>query len=357
MVEVLRKEPVETRVDSAPRVRSFSDAIRPAWDAFVAACPEATFFHKSGWKDVLEEAFGHGTYYLYAEQDGEITGVLPLGHIKSALFGNALVSNPFCVYGGPAAVTDTAREALLDAAESLAIELNVDHLELRNLEPSGRDWHSKDLYVTFIAEIDPDQDANLKRIPRKQRAMVRKGMKAGLRGEIDGDLQRFFSMYATSVRNLGTPVFGKRYFDVLARVFADESEILTITHEGRPVSSVFSFYFRDQVLPYYGGGTAEARNTKANDFMYWELMRRAAERGIRWFDYGRSKQGTGSYAFKKNWGFEPRPLAYEYRLVRASEVPEINPLNPRYRMFIKAWQRLPLPIANALGPLVARNLG
>jgi len=118
-----------------------------------------------------------------------------------------------------------------------------------------------------------------------------------------------------------------------------------------------SFYFRDEVLPYYGGGTELAREVAGNDFMYWEVMRRACERGLRVFDYGRSKRGTGSFDFKKNWGFEPQPLHYEYRLVRGKRVPEHNPLNPRYRLLIKLWQRLPLALANRIGPHIVKNLG
>lgn len=337
------------------------------WDAFVETCSEATFFHRAGWKSAIEGGMGHRAYFLYAHSNGVIEGVLPLGHVKSFLFGNALMAAPFCVYGGVAANTDRARLTLHRAAEDLARRLNVDYLEMRNA-PFARSesteaplrsqgWLKKELYVTFRKEIDPDVEKNLLAIPRKQRAVVRKGIKAGLTSKIDSDFHRFFDAYAESVRNLGTPVFPKRFFSVLREVFGEDCEILTVEKDGRVVSSVMSFYFRDEVLPYYGGGTSEARAVKGNDFMYWELMRRAAERGIRVFDYGRSKVGTGSYSFKKNWGFEPQPLSYEYRLVKAREVPDINPLNPKYRLFINAWKRLPLPVSKLVGPFISRNLG
>ncbi len=165
--------------------------------------------------------------------------------------------------------------------------------------------------------------------------MVRKGIKAGLKGEVDEGVDRFFAAYAQSVHRLGTPVFSKRYFQILREVFGPDCE----------------------VLPYYGGGTEQARDVAGNDFMYWDLMRRACERGIRIFDYGRSKRGTGSFDFKKNWGFEPQALNYEYRLVKGKRVPELNPLNPKYRLLIKVWQRLPLALANRIGPHIARSLG
>lgn len=327
------------------------------WDAFVSACEEATFFHRAGWQQVIEKGTGHKTHFLYAEDEQGIQGVLPLGHVKSLLFGNNLVSAPFSVYGGVAANSDEARAALMQHAVNMAESLGVDSLEMRHQKPVNSNWPTKDLYVTFRKEIDPDPEVNMMAIPRKQRAMVRKGIKAGLVGVEDEGIDRFFDAYGASVRNLGTPIFPKKYFQLLKDIFKDDCRILCIEHEGQVVSAVMSFYFRDQVLPYYGGGPVAARSLKANDFMYWDLMRRSAEEGIRIFDYGRSKQGTGSYSFKKNWGFEPEPLYYEFHLVKATELPDINPLNPKYQLFIKAWQKLPLRLSQWIGPYLARNLG
>ena len=224
--------------------------------------------------------------------------------------------------------------------------------------PIHDDWTVKpDLYVGFSKEIDADPENNLLAIPRKQRAMVRKGIKAGLESRIDTDAATAHRIYAVSVRNLGTPVFPRSLFDNLLDVFGDAVDIVTITNDGTAVASVMNFYFRDQVLPYYGGGTAQARTLAANDFMYWEVMRRACERGLRIFDFGRSKIGTGAFSFKKNWGFAPEPWTYEYKLRRIDDIPDINPLNPKYRLFINAWKRLPVPIANIVGPMIVRGLG
>jgi FemAB-related protein (PEP-CTERM system-associated) len=327
------------------------------WDQFVENCPEATFFHKAGWKEVIERAFGHTIHFLYAEEKGEICGVLPLGHVKSFLFGNALISSPFCVYGGIAANSEAARNVLDEAACRLARELGVDYLEMRNRQEHKAERPRKALYVTFRKALDSDPDVNLQAIPRKQRAVVRKGIKSGMVSVIDHDVERFYQAYGESVRNLGTPVFSKRYFKTIMEVFSDCCEVQAIEFEGKLVASVMSFYFRDEVLPYYGGGTSEARSLKGNDFMYWELMRRATEKGVKIFDYGRSKEGTGSYRFKKHWGFEPEPLHYEFELVNATEMPDINPMNPKYKIFIELWQKLPLPISMMIGPWISKNLG
>ncbi len=329
-----------------------------AWDAFVAACPQATFFHRAGWQRILREVFRHQTYFLLARSEGRITGVLPLAHMKSLLFGSSLTGLPFAVYGGVAALDEASAGALEAEAQRLAQQLGVQHLELRHIERRHADWPLQDLYVTFRKAILPEEEANMLAIPRKQRAMVRKGIKNGLKSEIDTHADRFFSVFADNVHRHGTPALPKRYFEELLREFGPACEVLTVTGpDGRVLSSVLSFYFRDEVLPYYAGDDEAARDLAANDFKYWELMRRACARGIKVFDYGRSKQGTGPYAFKKNWGFEPTPLHYEYCLYKRQSVPQNNPTNAKYKLLIGAWRRMPIGLANWLGPFVVRNLG
>ncbi len=341
----------------ACRVHVCAEEDAARWERFVMAAPQASFFHRIGWREVLERSLGHRTHYLCAETNGVIGGVLPLAEVKSRIFGHALISLPFCVYGGIVAHDDRHRDVLLQAACALAERLGVDYLELRNRVPLPTAWPTKNLYVTFRKAIDADEETNYLAIPRKQRAMVRMGIDAGLtEADVDG-VDRLYRAYAESVRNLGTPVFAKRYLKHLRRVFGDDCEVLTVNLQGQPVASVMSFYFRDEVLPYYGGGVAAAREVKANDYLYWALMRRAAARGARLFDYGRSKVDSGSYRFKKHWGFEPEPLHYQYYLVRAQAMPNLSPTNPRYQRLIALWKRLPLPVTQLLGPPIARYLG
>ena len=329
------------------------------WDRFVDAHPDATFFHKSAWKPVIERGFGQRVFQLAAWRSGEIVGVLPLVHLRNRLFPRALVSTAFCVHGGPVARDARALEALDAAAVALGSRLDVQHIEYRGRPGVGEDWTARgDLYATFRKPIDPDPDVNLKAIPRKQRAVVRKALAGDLSVTTGDDVGLFHGLYATSLRNLGTPVFSRRYLQALIDGFPEpEREIRVIRHAGTPVAGVLSFYFKDEVLPYYAGGTPECRGVGAHDLMYWTLMQDAAARGCRSFDFGRSKVATGAFAFKKNWGFEPEPLVYAYKLIRGSHVPDTTPSNPKYARAIAAWQRLPLWLANRIGPPIARELG
>jgi FemAB-related protein (PEP-CTERM system-associated) len=340
------------------QVREMADGEAGRWDAFVDGCADATFFHLSGWKPVIERSFGQRAYYLWAFRGEQCCGLLPLVHMRSRLFGNSLVSLPFCVYGGPLASDADALDALLARARTLAEELGVSTIELRSMRRATTDWACQpDLYATFIRDLPSDPDAVLTMIPRKQRAVVRKALGSDLVAAPDDDVERVYDVYAESVRNLGTPVFPRRYFRNLRAVFGERCTVMTVSAGRRAVASVLNFEFRDTVLPYYGGGLPVARGLGAADLMYYTVMRHAAESGLKRYDFGRSKAGTGAFAFKKNWGFEPRFLEYEFHLPPGAAIPDKNPLSPKYRLFIAAWRRLPLAFANRLGPLIVRGIG
>ena len=338
-------------------VRNLSRGDERQWDEFVTKNPGGTFYHLSGWRSIIENELHHPTHYLYCEYGGEIQAVLPLAQVKSWAFGNALISIPFLVYGGVVSANDCAEKVLLSRARDLAERLRVDYLELRNRQTLEGNWLRKDAYVTFRKILDPDPEKNLLSIPRKQRAMIRKGMQAGLRAEVDDETNRLHAAMLECKRNLGTPFFGPDYFRAVKDEFGDQAEVLTVVQKNRLVCSVMSFRFRDEILPYYGGGGNMARSLKGNDFMYWALMEKACKDGIKVFDFGRSMIGTGAYRFKKHWGFEPTPLHYQYFLVGVDAVQHVSPSNPKYRTMINVWKRLPLPVAGLIGPPIARRLG
>lgn len=342
--------------DSRTQVRELVSTDAPEWNAFVDRCESATFFHYVEWKDIIEQTLGHRCWYLIGERSGQIDGILPLAHVSSRLFGNVLISLPFLVYGGVVASDTGVADALVSRALDLARELNVDFLELRNLRSSSRNWVRKSTHVTFRKCIDPDPASNLMEIPRKQRAMVRKGIRAGLRAERDIDVSRLFPIMLECKRNLGTPFFNHQYLQAIVEGFGNKVEITTVASGADAVASVMSFRFRNEILPYYGGGRKEARLLCANDFMYWSVMEAACLSGVTLFDFGRSQIDSGSYQFKKHWGFDPQPLSYECVPVRKKEIVALSPDNSKYSAAINVWKKLPLPIARRLGPPLARLL-
>lgn len=339
------------------------DASRIA--AFVARCPDATAFHRPAWLHAVEHACGHETHILLAETAGEIVAVLPLNAVHSPLFGRALVSTGFAVDGG--VIGDPAHAgALAAAAVGLAARLSCPSVELRGGPlpdgplDRGRGWHVKtDSHAGFVMPLAADDEAQLAAIPRKQRAEVRKGLAHALTVQIGrsaADRAMHYAVYAESVRNLGTPVFPRALFDAVLDGFGDDADILTVLSDDRPIAAVLSLYHRGAVMPYWGGGIADARRLRANDVMYYHLMCHARMRGCDRFDFGRSKTDSGAYHFKRNWGFVPQPLAYAQWNAKGVAPRDVNPLSPRYRAKISLWQKLPLAIANRLGPLIAVGL-
>ena len=322
--------------------------------------PGGTFFHLAGWRRVIETAFRHRTFYLMAERDGIVTGVLPLTLVKTRLFGTRLISNAFCVRGGPIAADDGEPGALDAAAVRLMEELRVPVLEFRSAADHRSDWITKgDLYASFRKPIDPSVDRNMKAIPRKQRAMVRKGIRNGLRSEIDRDADRLHRVYGESVRNLGTPVFSKKYFDLLLDDISGAFRHRHDYHQRRQAGRVgVEFLFSRR-------SSAVLRRRHRRGARGWPPMISCIGRScgapasgaIGVFDFGRSKIGTGAYDFKTYWGFEPTPLVYQFRLARRAEDPGSEPAQPEIRAVRQLWKKLPLAVAARLGPPIVRGLG
>ncbi|MBY8821290.1 FemAB family XrtA/PEP-CTERM system-associated protein [Sphingomonas colocasiae] len=331
-------------------------------DAYVQAHPDGSPFHLTAWGRAVAKGCRQRAHCLIAESGtGVISGVLPLTELRSRLFGRALISNGFAVRGGPLADDERAGRALVDASWSMAQALGVPSVELRGPVPESPDWQViDDRYANFSRPLGQSDEADLLAIPRKQRAEVRRSLGFDLDvavGRGAAERAAHYAVYAESVRNLGTPVFPRALFDAVLDSFGEDADILVVRQQGVPVAAVLSLYHGGVVMPYWGGGTHAARTWRANDRMYYELMKHARARGCSHFDFGRSKPGTGAFTFKKNWGFEPRPLSYAMRIADGATPREINPLNPKYRLKIAAWQKLPLPVANLIGPFISRGLG
>ncbi|MGN6499880.1 MAG: FemAB family XrtA/PEP-CTERM system-associated protein [Tsuneonella sp.] len=328
-------------------------------EAFVAE-HGGTPFHRPAWLRAVEQGTGQGALGLIAERSCGMAGWLPFTEVHSPLFGRALVSSGFGVGGGPLAEDDAVAERLCRAAEELALRRSCPTIELRG-GAAPPDWRRRtDSHCNFAGPLAADDEAQLLAIPRKQRAEVRKGLAQDFEvtvGTAEGDRAAHYAVYAESVRNLGTPVVPRQLFDAVLGQFGESADILTLRRQGRAVASVLTLYHGGAAMPYWGGGTWAARGLRANERMYYELMLHARRRHCTTFDFGRSKTGSGAYSFKKNWGFAPEPLTYATWTAQGHAPRNIDPTSDAYSARIAAWKRLPLGLANRLGPFIARGLG
>lgn len=338
------------------QVRGYSERWEPAWDDYVSQHAHGSPFHLSAWKRLIERAFGFKPRYLLAEEQGTVCGVLPLFEVWNPIMGKVLLSTPFAVYGGICANDNRSAEMLRQTACEIARKEKVEYLELREqLAGEDPEFQIKRLYVAFGRELPGTAERLLHDLPRDTRYMIRKAEKNGLRSIVDNaQLDRFYEIYAHSVRNLGTPVFARRFFQILVQEFGKDCEIAVVWQGTRAVAAVLSLRFRQQILPYYGGSLLEARRLAANNLMYWDLMKRSLESGVRYFDFGRSKIGTGSYAFKTQWGMQEHPLPYQFYLVRRKQMPNFSPANSRFQLAGCVWKHLPFPLTKMLGPALVR---
>ncbi len=324
-------------------------------DRFVLSSPSATFFHLCGWRTVVEKAMGHRTFYLTARIDGAIKGVFPISWVRSRLFGDCLVSSPLAVYGGICADDREVYFSLLKAGSELAERLGVKYLEMRNLtEPFPTDLPGRDLYVTFTQDLTPGPDKLLQGLPRDTRYAIRKSLKAGLDWTEDLSLDDFYEIFAHSVHRLGTPVFPKQLFAALRSEFPKQCRIFGVRKGKQAIAGVLCLYFKDQVLPYYAGALPEFYKDSPNNFMYWNLMAQSCREGLKSFDFGRSKKGTGSFQFKSAWSMQVTELPYRYQLVKAKEVPHLSPVDQKFQLAVALWKKMPFACSKIIGPRLIR---
>lgn len=345
------------------KIELYNQEDQDLWDKYVLEHENGTVFHLSAWNKSIDKTFSHEDHSLVAFEDGDsgkqkkITGILPLTRVTSKIFGDYFVSIPFAEVGGSLSDSQEIAVALMNRATQIAEDCQCDYLEMKNRKKI-EGLQTKDLYYHFSKELCSDLEDNLLAIPRKSRAAVRKGIKSDLIASFDNNqLDVFYEIIARSYHNLGTPVFTKKLFKNLLDNFKNDAEILVVrTAENVPIAAVMTFYFRDRIMPYYAGSLPDFRRFCPNDFMYWELLKHGWEKGYKVFDLGRSKIDTGSFSFKKHWGFEAVPLFYQYRLVKIKELPNLSPSNPKYAKKIEMWQRMPFFMTKLIGPLLSKYL-
>src|SRR5579872_42575 len=325
------------------------------WDRFVTASPAGTFCHLLGWSRVVKEVFGHRSFHLVARNEDGISGVFPISWVKNRVFGDCMVSSPLAVYGGICAQDEESYFGLLKAGSDLANRLGVKYREMRNrTEPFATSLPGRDLYVTFTQDLSAGPEKLMQRLPRDTRYAVRKSLKAGLDWTEDLSLDEFYEIYARSVHRLGTPVFSKKMFALMRSEFPTQCRLFGVRKQGKGIAGVLCFYFRDQVMPYYGAALPEFYKDSPNNFMYWSLIAQSCHEGLGTFDFGRSKRGTGSYQFKSSWSMEETALPYRYQLIRAKAIPHLSPVDQKFRASVALWKKLPFACTKILGPRVIR---
>lgn len=340
-------------------VRVLCESEYPYWDHYVSEHPDASIYHQSVWRHILRQAFGKSWYVVAAIQGTRVLGGISLVHMRSPLFGNSLVSMPYFNYGGVLVDTEEWLVPVLNGCTDLAKQLKVQHLELRHLRNHYDQLPVKTGKVSMWLNLPSDSDALLKGFKPKLRSQVRKGEKNGL-GVRDGGIELlddFYEVFSRNMRALGTPVYGKSFFQLILEAIPKTSRLVVVTSpEGQPIAGGFLLGFRDRLEIPWASSLREYNYLQSNMFLYWNCLRYACDHAYRIFDFGRSSVGAPTYKFKEQWGAQPIDHYWHYWLDRDQEMPQLNPQNPKFKLAISTWQRLPLSVTRLLGPFIAKHL-
>ena len=328
------------------------------WNRFVLECPRASFYHRAEWRAINEQCFGHRTAYLAALDGDRIAGVFPLVRLKSLLFGNVACSMPFVNYGGPAGESDAVEQALLAEAGKVADEWGVSYLEMRSQRHLGAAYPCSEHKVSMTIALDAHPDTLWNAFKTGQRSEIRRAYKNGFTARFGPDLVNdFYAILSESWRELGTPIYRLDYLKRILSTFGEATRLCVVYDgEGKPAAGAFDGIHNGTVEGMWLGMRSEYRKQLVGYVLYWELIKHACEQGHRRFHLGRSSKDSGGEQFKKKWNADSIQLYWQYILRTRNDIPSLNPSNPRYRLAIQAWQKMPLPMTQVVGPFIARSI-
>lgn len=336
-----------------------TDAEMLAWDQYVLNSAVTSGYHLSGWRQVIEEAFGHATCYVTVRDESEaVVGLVPLVFLASRGFGRFLVSLPFVNYGGMIADSPEGFRLLENEAVKQARALNAQHIELRHEAPIQTAWVSTQRKVSMRLSLPPSYEELLKSFPSKLRSLVRRAQKEGMTARVGGVecLDEFYAVFSRCMRDLGTPVYAKSFFGKILEVFPKDAHICVVSHQETPVAAGFLYGFRSSLEIPWAASDKRFNKLSPNMLLYGKVLEYACEQGFQLFDFGRSSPDSGTYRFKEQWGAQPHQLYWYYWMKDGRDVPQLNPQNPKYALAIRLWQTLPVAVANFLGPHIVKHL-
>jgi len=329
------------------------------WDDYVNHHDQAGVYHLSAWKNVLASVFNSRCYYLAAVSEaGDVCGVLPLVHFKNRLFGNFMVSMPYFNHGGVLSSNSEAEEALLRHAIKLGGSLGASHMELREFSARENGWQYKDEKVLMLLELPDDPDLLSKSIGAKRRSQIKRPEREGASTKVGGGdlLDDFYAVFSRNMRDLGTPVYTKKIFENILEARPKDTFVVVIYLDDLPVAAAFLVGYKQIIEIPWASSIREYNRLGINMKLYWEVLRYSILQGYKIFDFGRSTVDGPTYKFKKQWGARPKQCFWNYWLAEGSELPQLNPQNPKYKIAIEGWKKLPLVVANSLGPHIVKHL-
>jgi serine/alanine adding enzyme len=337
----------------------YQNQYQTVWDEFVNNSDQGTFYHLSGWKNVLEKTFGFQSLYLMAlNSPGEIQGILPLFLMKDIFGRKYLISTPFSNYSGICAVDEHATSALFQKAQALAVEYHVQYVEFRQFDHEVSELPTKKDFVTMLIDLKNGQEHLWKKSFKKSvRETIGRAARKGITADVGRHyLSDFYQTFSQCVKDLGTPIFPLRFFKNILETFPDSTEITVVKYQNKVIGGVISIVYKKMFIIPWGSTIDQYYHLNPSTLMFWETIKLAYHSRCECFDFGRSTMDSGTFHFKKHWGAVPVQLNYQYYLHKARNIPVVNAFHGKYDLAIRLWKKLPLSFANVLGPRVVKYL-
>ncbi len=329
------------------------------WDEYVKSHPEGSIYHLTAWQSVISRQFGHNSCYLYSLDDNKkINAVLPVVQLKSRLFGNYMVSVPYFNYGGALADASQLATGLMVEAGNIAQKNNASHIEFRDMQTYEGNWGIREDKVVMLLDLPSESEILWKDIGTKVRAQIKRPQREPVRVKHGGLdlLDDYYQVFAQNMRDLGTPVYARSFFKSILETFPDNAHIICVYHNNKPAAAGFLLGYKNRMEIPWASALREFNRISVNMLLYWEVLKYSIEQGYTQFDFGRSTMNAGTYRFKKQWGAKPRQCYWHYWLADGEAVPKLNPDNPKYKLVISIWQKLPVWLTKIIGPSIVKNL-
>ncbi len=327
------------------------------WDNYVLSQNTYPIGVLARWKKVFENVFGYKCFYLLAKEDNTIQGILPLVLIKSWIYRDRfLISVPFNQYAGIFSDNNEVKKLLLAKAIDIAKQNNVNRLEIRQNYKNSDIKAISSEHCDQVLELAKTTDAQWKEFKDKVRNQIRKAEKSQLSVDIGHHLvNEFYAVYSYNMRDLAFPVFNKKFFLSILSNFKEQANII-IVRERKPIGCMFTFAAGDTFIDYVASTLKEYNKYCPNNLLYWTAIKLAIQNGYKYFDFGRSQYGSGTFQFKKQWGAQEIPLYYHYPYLKTNSIPSVGNEAKKLKMAMNIWKNLPLSIANFFGPFVRKNI-
>jgi len=329
------------------------------WDQYVESHEEGCIYHLTSWQSIIKKQFGHESTYIYSMNDnGNINGILPIVQLKSFLFGNYMVSVPYFNYGGVLSESKNIATELMLKAGDLARDKTSSHVEFRDTQVYEGDWGLREDKVVMLLDLPEDSEILWKNIGTKVRAQVKRPQREPVSTKHGGLdlLDDFYQVFAQNMRDLGTPVYSKSFFKSILETFPNNAHIVCVYHSDEPAAAGFLIGYKNRMEIPWASALRKFNKISVNMLLYWEVLKYSTEQGYQQFDFGRSTINAGTYRFKKQWGAKPKQLYWHYWLAEGQDVPKMNPDNPKYKLVISIWQKLPVWLTKIIGPPIVKNL-